>query len=514
MLLCPVGIGGHTAAWHPQRLRKVPENAVTEIAKRISAGGKVAILDLGPERAASALYREAAKSFGDGLYLRMPDRQEATLNAVAQLLGRAPGSLGIDLEHTKTLISFGAPVLEGWSVPGRVMERWRSGALRIIQVEPRQSRTALAAETWIAVEPGGEAAFALKIAEGGAADLKIESPAVAIGNGGAEEPAVAALNVALGAIGREGGIVARTALPWKQEAAQELVSVPDHSIHVLFVDSSRAFDLTPWPVIQRKLAQGAMVVALAYREDSIAKHADFVIPVTAPFESLDDAGTAPATAVPSLALAPPLIDTPVTKQTGADVLNAVLQAAGKPQTGKLEDLLKERVAAIQAAKKGTVVAPDGTVTKISEDLWKKLANGSVWIGEASNEKLSVKSGAASQAARGSQPRSSDRLPYTLLIHQTPDDTLPLMTKLYQESGLFTPSTLARINPESAARASLKSGTRVVIETAHGSAEREVLVDPAVMPGVVEVAACASIADIATDGSAGDWRTVAAGLRRA
>lgn len=507
-VLCPAGLGGHTAAWHPKRLLGNPP--IAGIAKRISPATRVGILDLGPERAISALYRDAAAAFGNGLYLRMPDRREATLNALARLMGRPPGSLGIALDQVNTLISFGAPVLEGWSVPGLVMERWRRNDLRLVQVDTRQSRTALAATTWIPVEPGQAAAIALRIARG---ELKVDAPALAIGDGGSEEEVVAALNITLGAVGR--AVVPRAPLPWKVDPAKEFGSVPDHSIEVLFVDSSRAIDVTPWPLIRRKLAQSGIVVAMAYREDSISRHADFVLPVAAPFEALEDAGTPPCSAVHSLAVAPPLIDAPAVKQTGIDHLNALLHTSAT-----LEDTLTQRAAAIHAAKKGSLVAyEDGTSTKVTEiasaaDLWKKLSAGAVWLGEPSTEKLAPPEPAIAVAAA---PHRDPQRPFTLLIHDSPDESLPLMTKLYQESGLYTPTSLARVNPQTAAQAGLKTGSRAVIETSHGSASRDVLVDPAVMPGVIEVAACTAasdIADIATDGSNGDWRITAANMRRA
>jgi anaerobic selenocysteine-containing dehydrogenase len=503
-VLCPVGFGGHTLAYCP--LPAARPAAVSEIADRLLKGGRVALLDLGPERAMSAIYRQAAAALGNAVYLQAPNRQEATLNAVAQILDREPGSLGIDLEHTKTIVSFGAPVLEGWATPGRVMERWGSGELRVIQIEPRQSRTALAAQTWIP-------AFDFSLLDG----LNIQGPTVVIGSGNdsAHEQTIAALNMQFGTIGVEGGIVARTPLPWKQNPAPDISSVPDHSIDLLFIDSSRAYDTTPWPVIQRKLSVGSMVVVFAYRADPFTPHATVTLPVAAPFEGLEDAGTPPCAAVPSFAIASRLIDT--NRPTPVHHINAILKAAGKSHLGiQLEDELKQRAAAIHEAKKGTVVSyADGAVTKVAEitsadDLWKKLSVGACWMGEASKDKL--------QARRVASPPVKQRTvtdaqrPFTLLVYNTPDETAPLSTKLYQESGLYTPSALARMNPESATRVGLTSGAAIYVETLYGSSQRKLLTDPAVMPGVVE--ATGDIADICTDGSNSTWRSVAANVRRA
>ena len=89
---------------------------------------------------------------------------------------------------------------------------------------------------------------------------------------------------------------------------------------------------------------------------------------------------------------------------------------------------------------------------------------------------------------------------------------PLFTKLYQESGLYPASKFARMNPETAAGIGANSGAAVVIDTVFGTARRELLVDPAVMPGAVE--ATGDIADIVTDGSPGNWRIAQADVRRA
>jgi hypothetical protein len=502
-VLCPVGFGGHTLAYHPRRIVAKPSQPVySRIAGRIAKGDRAAILDLGPERAVSALYREAAEAFGNAVYLRLPDRQEATLNAVSEILGRSPGSLGLDLEHIRTLVSFGAPVLERWATPGRVMERWRTGGLRIVQIEPRQSRTALAAETWIP-------AFDTSLPDG----LHIEGPAVFIGDGDdpARERIIAALNSTQG----DSGIVARSPLPWKQNPAQQLGSLPDRSIDVLFIDSSRAYETVPWPMIQRKLSEGATVVALAYREDAFTAHTAVTMPVPAPFECMEDAGTPPCAAINSFSLAPPLIET--AQRTALDHLNAILTAAGKPPIRTtIEDELKHRAAAILASKKGTVVScSDGSVTNVAgmgsvDDLWKKLLAGACWIGEPSREKLPVKPVASPpvQQALISDPQ----WPFKLIAYSTPDEGVPLSTKLYRESGLYTPSTLARVSPETAERIGVASGTTIVIDTLYGSSRRQLLVDPAVMPGVVETTD--DIVGICTDGSGSAWRIVPANVRRA
>ena len=176
-VLCPVGIGGHQAAFHPRRVRwpmervagksglvQITREAAAEKVKAAVARGGVGILDMRPGRTASALYRRFVAQSG-GVYVVSPARDESTLCALAGMLGREPGTLGLDLAKVRTMLSFGAPVLDGWSAPGLVFERW-SGAtpFRLIQAEPRASRTAMAADEWLPIRPGTEAVLAAGIA--------------------------------------------------------------------------------------------------------------------------------------------------------------------------------------------------------------------------------------------------------------------------------------------------------------------------------------------------------------
>jgi anaerobic selenocysteine-containing dehydrogenase len=64
---------------------------------------------------------------------------------------------------------------------------------------------------------------------------------------------------------------------------------------------------------------------------------------------------------------------------------------------------------------------------------------------------------------------------------------PVMSKLYQESGLRDLANSAVVNPETANACGLLNGDHVRIRTSLGSIETEIHFDPAVMPGVVHVA---------------------------
>ena len=83
------------------------------------------------------------------LRTRRRDQEDAHHHDVAK-----PQPLGLDLEGTCTLVSFGAPVLEGWGRPGRMLAV-RKG-LRVVQVEPGEviCRVGRPATFWFGVVDG------------------------------------------------------------------------------------------------------------------------------------------------------------------------------------------------------------------------------------------------------------------------------------------------------------------------------------------------------------------------
>lgn len=182
--LCPLGLSAHLLPYHPRRLTgpvarssggdlqpTTLDEAVSVLAHAIRArcgrGTSVALLDPRPGRALSALYRRFLSGLPDGVYLIPPAGEQAWWRRLPQMLDGPSGPLGYDLENARTILSFGAPVLDGWGVPGRVSRLWFGVGERrpqLIQAETRPSRTALFADRWLAVRPGTEGALALGLA--------------------------------------------------------------------------------------------------------------------------------------------------------------------------------------------------------------------------------------------------------------------------------------------------------------------------------------------------------------
>ena len=436
--LCPTGFAVHHLARHPLRLkgparisaRKGGVEAVSAKADEVvaavaaavrnSKGAAVplALLDLRPGRMASLECRRVLAGIPGAIQVVPASRDASTLDAIrAQLDGAA--SFGVDLEKPRTIVSFGAPLREGWGTPGTVpvlLTRQNAGTLRLVQIEARRSPTAEGADLWLPIRSGTEAAVALGLAHllvsdglvapevaKRARDLDAafrsfvapfdpaaverisgipartlvtlaqelaKQPALAIGSGGPggdplgieEERAIAILNLLLGNPGPASSLVARRELPAPAGdgvlARQlPLAAVADGSIGVLVIDG--AAETVPWALVAAKLAPGAVVVSLSPWLAGPALHAAWAVPAPAPLEFLDEVLTPAGAPVASWGLAPPLLPAQEKTTAPAAFLSSLASALGSPSAAPEgpEPLLKRRAAAIVAAGRGKVFIP-------------------------------------------------------------------------------------------------------------------------------------------------------------
>src|SRR5581483_3465344 len=174
--LCPLAFGAHQLNWHPERLKVVRhrgsasswEDARVAFAKACGSG-RVVVIDGYPGRAASRVLSAFAGKHGE--YRVVQGAETRALLPYEKWSGVPASALGYDLEHARTVVSFGAPLLDGWGVPGRLTRLWSEKAagqsdpkLRMIQIEPSLSRTATHAYQWISIRPGSESALASGVA--------------------------------------------------------------------------------------------------------------------------------------------------------------------------------------------------------------------------------------------------------------------------------------------------------------------------------------------------------------
>ena len=581
--VCALAFGSHQLPWHPARLRTCliggkPAGCdqVAEAVAKAAAGGRtVAVLDERPGRAMSALYRRFAAAMEKGVYATPVIQETATLDAVENLCG-GKTKLRFDWSNAATVLSIGAPLLDGWPGASELIGRRSKGEVKLIHAGSSYSRQAQLAERFIPLAPGSESAFALGlagalIAQGAAkvegwhefesivSRLPVErasamtalkpetfkelarilvggSPAIVAGGGdfasgpfeAETEVLLAALNVILGSVGREGGIVARSEWPGQPES-KRWHELADSSVDVLIVEPAAAGFALPWSAIERKLAKGAFVAALSTWNEGLAARARAVVAAPAPMEDWTESAQ---TDQAKWAVAPSVMNRPEGTVRPDEFLAAVGQALGV-QLGEnfgLEAEMKSLSARIHAARKGEASGQKVSEMASAEDLWKALSEGAEWSDQ------SVPAQPLKARLPGVRPEEMERLLAVANSHlpkSKPDDyplallatgwvasgagaKPPLARKVEDESLLRRPAGRAAMNPATATRLGLRHGEAVRVETRRGEQTMTLALDDAVLPNAIEaeVGGGSGAMDLFDSGSDGTWRQAWARVRRA
>jgi hypothetical protein len=455
--LCPLGFGAHQLNWHPERLRGVLHkgdaaswsDAQTAFAKACSEG-PVIVIDGYPGRAASSVMQGFAAKRGNYQVASSPEFR--ALRPYEQWTGVPARELGYDLENAQTILSFGAPLLDGWGMPGRFSRLWAERAagvsdpkLRLIQVENSLSRTAARAWRWINLPSGAEGPLAsglgqvlieehlvvtrgpvppLTLAEAAnqtgmseneirelAHTVMAKPPVVVIATD--ENAEVAALNVLLGAVGARGGIVRR---PKRSEPTVGPGEIS--KARAVVIDASVPWDFSP--------QVDAEVFRFAAWNGGSSK-ADWLIPASGFGEELTDIPTEATSAIQTYAVATPLVKAASDVHSTAELLACV-----DPTLGTTEKIIQSRCEELFRARKGTVYGSETvSVAKLdsAQTLEEQLQKGAIWIGDPPSPgglrcvlkewPQSIAAGRASDWARA----------WTIPVLP------PLATKLYQESNL-------------------------------------------------------------------------------
>ncbi|MGO9228839.1 MAG: hypothetical protein ACLQKA_06455 [Bryobacteraceae bacterium] len=499
--LCPWGLVGHQLPYHPARVRQGPaKEAIAAVSRAIAQRGpgeRVAVLDLRPGRTVSWTYRRAMAAMEGGMCLTPFQPAYA-----------------IDLAAAKTVVSFGAPLFDGWGTPGNVFAA-RDG-FRLIQIEPVETRTAALADLWLPILPGTEAAMAaaltgeIAIAEaarvtgveedaiGAAKEAAANGPTVAL----AADPAspLMSLNEKLGAMGHV--VVARRDAPvpeaWKKAApVSEMAAAPDRSIRVLLIDESLPGGYIPWQDIAPKLAANAVVVVFTSTSEGYARHAQYVLPTAVYPEVAEDIGPAIDTVAAVFRVAAPLI-APVVPVVNPGEFVARLAAVAQ------SDALRERADAIHKPGRGTLIDYVAAKSKpvkeaTADDFWKTLNQGGCWMDVTEKKAASAKLEFAAAGIGGpvTYPTSHDELPLAVVAAEPGHRGLesPLLSKLERESNLRLSADRVALSPADARSNGIESGGRCVLETACGRLSVVATIDEGVPAGVVEVAGGPRMADL-------------------
>ncbi|MBZ5575438.1 MAG: hypothetical protein LAP40_02630 [Acidobacteriia bacterium] len=439
--LCAFGLAGHQLPYHTGRVKTgAIEEALAAIAQRRSHDA-VAVLDLRPGRTASWTYRRAMAALPRGFYL-------AAQSAIP----------AVNLDQVRTLLSFGAPVLDGWGTPSTVLAA--RSHFRLIQAEPLESHTAMLADLWLPLRKGSEQALALGIAHvlmqeqnagasfpaeatayspartaqlTGLPEAQIVSVARELAPGGAlvlasqEWPEILQLNRLLGSVAHT--IVGRRETPvpasWKKAAPVTAIeAVPDGSIGVLLIDESVCDGYLPWNAIEPKLAPAPLVVTFASSRAGYGRYARFTLPTAVYPEMTDDIPPALDSAAATFRLATPLVAAPA---GAVEPARFIAQLAGLPPA----DALRERTDAIQSSGRGVLrTYADGKSIPVKgvkpDDFWKVLNEGGCWV-DAPDP--------VEPPASACQSSSAAVVAMTWEMRLARGPMSPLLSKLYEESNL-------------------------------------------------------------------------------
>ncbi|MBV9121112.1 MAG: molybdopterin-dependent oxidoreductase, partial [Chloroflexi bacterium] len=195
--LCARGHGALQAQYNPDRLRgalgrsgprgALPQSpmswdgAVQTLAARLkSSHGRIAIITP-PFGGQQAVLLNAFATGAGAQWLRLRTVNEEPLMAASKRVFGTDTAPEFDLANADYVLSFGASFLDGWLSPVKYSRAYgefrqgsyRAGAFRpqsrprghLVQIEPRFSPTAAAADEWLPVRPGAEGLVALSIAQ-------------------------------------------------------------------------------------------------------------------------------------------------------------------------------------------------------------------------------------------------------------------------------------------------------------------------------------------------------------
>lgn len=574
------------------------ETSVKEISDAVQrAEGSVVILDKNPRRISSRQYQTFTSNFKKGIYATVPSGEDSTLKILREMSANKKISYGYDFKNTKMIVSFGSPILDGFGIPGEMTalsgERKQNG-IKIVQIESTQSRTALQSDQWFALRPGTEGVFALTIAHilfaehllprtpllsiddrkaierrserfspeatlsitgidtaavrTFARQLASTSPAIVMSGsdpGGGPLPtetekAIALLNILIGSVGKSGGIVAKQ----DSEAHHEINwhDIPDHSISVLIIDSAENGYALPWNLIEKKLIpQSNIVVSLSPFLGETTAHADYLLPITTYYESVQDVPSPAVSGKETFAIAQPLMSKPDGTIDEREFISLLSGAIGiQPETTSYEDQLKEKTLKIFESKNGSVFSfsqkssvPVSTFGS-SGELYAALNEGAVWIQEPEHRSelgrftptIDPRSG-ISFTMGTAELHSLLFMPFGWRGATSSTSVSPIMSKLFQESELRNQGNSVLLNPQTLQDAGLSDRENAIVETSRGSVTVTVRSSNTIPPNVIAASIAPlnnnspsseylnhstllSLCDVQSDGT---WRLTNATIRK-
>ena len=313
---------------------------------------------------------------------------------------------------------------------------------------------------------------------------------------------IAGLNTLIGSVGSSGGIVPRRRLHPSTGRSTQLSQVPEKSIRLLIIDGAESGYEIPWEILQTRLADEALVVSLSATMSGIAVHADRFIPAPAHMESLQDVATPWDYPVAAFALVPSLLPPHPGCMEARETIFRLGESLGMelsaPRT--TADAARKAVERIYGEKRGVVFSPSAGSLPVADvasvdELWQSIESGGVWTDDPLTVKIPPRTLLAGIAPdeiltalkSAEEPSDSLVLEYTgTKMELSAGQSTPLLAKIYQESDLRDAGSVARVHPETAAAAGVRSGERIALRTEAGSRTFTLRTDPLVGRRLIRV----------------------------
>ena len=334
-----------------------------------------------------------------------------------------------------------------------------------------------------------------------------------------EQLAFMGLNILLGSIGTKGGLKPRGKLPSPYyglhgsddsnhlASMKQLSDIPDGSIGVLIMDGADSGCAIPWETVERKLSPaGHTIVSLAPYLAGNAVHADYILPSPAYLETADDVPTPSSATVASYSVVSPIFSAPKFSVRPNGFINSLAEALNIRRSSRsdfsgMEYILKKRVEKLHSLAKGNVFnAETGRSERLSglslPQFLERLKKGGCWIDDGPAELPPIRysflggthlprNNVPVQGEGNNGPRELVLLPLGTRGVLTAAQSNPIMSKLYQESGLRMSANTVSVNPSTGRAAGLKDGGKARVRTENGTAYVMVRFDKSVMPGIIQ-----------------------------
>ena len=513
-------------------------------AKFAEAGRSVAAISGDPTSSINEVISGLLKAQGSSDFYFMPDEEQPALRAWEAMGGK--GRIGYDIENSDCVLSVGAPLLESWGVVAanrsafdRTHPVGKEATQKIVYASPVQNNTAAGADLWLPIKPGTEMALLLGVAnllikagkpakENGLAQFAAfaakyspektseitgvpverlqaaarmlaaaQKPLViagsALGSGGSAGPVMAAVavNMLLGSVNREGGLVElpfpapvvkgaaqykavmkKSLVDYMQNVASERKKAPAlllvyaaNPVYALPVDSGA----------KETVQKAGYSIAVASFLSETCAECDLILPAALGMEAFDDVQTPYGAGQITYAFARPVAKPFGNARPAGELFLALAQELGiKLGVKDMPDLLYKHAYALGAPFRGMIEEGKVHVAPVK-----------------SNAKLVCNSAAIATAAEAVCPEGDLQLaPVVVLGMGTAQTGIPpFATKIITNHQLVGKLSAAQMNGATAKKLKVAEGDKIKLVAANKQEiTARVVVFEGVMPDTVSLVA--------------------------